>query len=197
MLEMLRDRVSGFMDRIAGWLVSMGFTANAVTFFGLFLTIASFFYLYVGSYVGAAVLIILAGFSDALDGAVARKMGQAGVLGSFLDSVVDRVEDGILLLGMGIYSGDLLLAALAIHSSMLVSYIRAKAESLRVTGTQYSLTGRAERVLLAALFCALNQVRVGLLAIAILNYLTALERAFIFLRRVSKLRNPEENENKM
>ncbi len=189
MLEMLRDHVSGFMDRIAGWLVSMGFTANTVTFFGLFLTMASFFYLYVGNYVGAAVLIILAGFSDALDGAVARRMGQAGVLGSFLDSVVDRIEDGILLLGMGIYSGDLLLAALAIHSSMLVSYIRAKAESLRVTGTQYSLTGRAERVLLAALFCALNQVRVGLLAMALLNYLTALERAFIFLRRVSKLRD--------
>jgi len=182
MLEMFRDRISGFVDAVAEWLISAGMTANVVTLFGLIFTVLAFYYLYIGSNLGAAGLIILAGLSDVLDGAVARKMGQAGILGSFLDSVVDRVEDGLLLMGMGLYSGDLLLAALSVHASMLVSYIRAKAEALKVEGTQYSLTGRAERVLLAAAFCAVNYVRAGLLAIMILNYLTALERALIFLR---------------
>ncbi|HDI73778.1 MAG TPA: CDP-alcohol phosphatidyltransferase family protein [Candidatus Korarchaeota archaeon] len=182
MLEMFRDRISGFIDRIASWLVSAGMTANAVTFFGLIFTMLAFYYLYIRNNLGAAGLIILAGFSDVLDGAIARKTGKTSILGSFLDSVVDRVEDGLLLLGMGLYSGDLLLAALSIHASMLVSYIRAKAESLQVKGTQYSLTGRAERVLLAAAFCAIDRVKLGLLVIVILNYLTALERAFIFLR---------------
>lgn len=184
MLEMLRDRFSAITDRIAGWLASSGFTANAITFLGLFLSIAAFAYLYLGNSLSAAILILASGLSDALDGAVARKLGQAGVLGSFIDSVVDRVEDGILLLGMGMYSKDLLLAALAIHSALLVSYIRAKAESLRVIGTQYSLTGRAERILLAAIFCAVDHVWIGLLILIILNYATAIERALIFLRRI-------------
>lgn len=186
MLEILRNRFSVPLDRMAEWLASSGITANVITFLGLFLSIAAFLYLYLRSSLGAAILILASGFSDVLDGAVARKMGQAGILGSFIDSVVDRVEDGIVLLGMGIYSDDLLLAALAIHSSLLVSYIRAKAESLGITGTQYSLTGRAERIILAAIFCAVDQVWIGLLILVFLNYTTSIERVLIFLRRINR-----------
>ncbi len=182
MLEVFRESISSLMDRIAGKVIALGINANAVTMSGLVFSILAFYALYIrGRFLGG-LLILVAGFFDMLDGAVARKMGEAGMIGSFLDSVVDRVEDGLILIGMGICSGDLLAGALAIHASMLVSYIRAKAESLGIRGTQYSLVGRAERIILAALFCLSGYVEAGLVLIVLLSYLTAIERTDIFFK---------------
>ncbi len=189
MLEVFRESISNLMDRIATKIIALGMNANAITILGLAVSILVFYALYIrDSFVGG-FLILVAGFFDILDGAVARKMGEAGMIGSFLDSVVDRVEDGLILVGMGIYSGDLLAGALAVHASMLVSYIRAKAESLGIEGTQYSLVGRAERIILAAMFCISGYVEVGLMLIVILSYLTAIERAVIFFKNSMKGKN--------
>jgi len=183
MLERLRESTSNLIDHLASYLVKIGFSANSVTLLGLIFSFIAFYELYNRSGVYGGIFIMIAGFFDALDGAVARKTGRAGPIGSFMDSVIDRIEDGLLMLGMGLYSQDLLLAAFSIHSSMLVSYVRAKAESLRVGGTEYSLTGRAERIILASIFCLLGYVRFGLLVITILSYITAFERIFIFLKK--------------
>ncbi len=186
MLEVFRESISNLMDRMAEKIVVLGINANAVTMLGLAFSILVFYALYIKDSFLGGLLILVAGFFDMLDGAVARKMGEAGMIGSFLDSVVDRVEDGLILLGMGIYSWDLLAGALAIHASMLVSYIRAKAESLGIRGTQYSLVGRAERIILAALFCLFGYVEAGLVIIILLSYLTAVERAVIFFKNSAR-----------
>ncbi|MEM1984958.1 MAG: hypothetical protein QXW76_06830, partial [Candidatus Korarchaeum sp.] len=93
---------------------------------------------------------------------------------------------GLLFVSMGIYSDELLWAALATHSSMLVSYVRARSESLGVRGTEFSLAGRGERILLSALFCAIDMVSLGLMLIALLSYVTCLERSYIFFRELKK-----------
>ncbi len=193
MLEVFRESISGLMNGIAEKAVILGINANIVTILGLITSTIAFYVLYMKNSILGGLLILVAGFFDILDGAVARKMNKAGIVGSFLDSVVDRVEDGLILFGMGIYSGDLLMGALAIHASMLVSYIRAKAESLGIKGTQYSLIGRAERIILAALFCLAGYVEAGLVIIAILSYLTAAERASIFFKNSAKAKE-EKNE---
>ncbi len=193
MLEVFRESISSLMNRIAEKAVILGISANIVTMLGLITSSIAFYVLYMKNSVLGGLLILVAGFFDILDGAVARKMNKAGIVGSFLDSVVDRVEDGLILFGMGIYSGDLLMGALAIHASMLVSYIRAKAESLGIKGTQYSLIGRAERIILAALFCLAGYVEAGLVIIAILSYLTAAERSAIFFKNSAKAKE-EKNE---
>ncbi|MCS7102494.1 MAG: hypothetical protein NZ992_01270, partial [Candidatus Korarchaeum sp.] len=81
---------------------------------------------------------------------------------------------------------ELLWAALSTHSSMLVSYVRARSESLGVRGTEFSLAGRGERILVSALFCAVDMVHLGLILITLLSYITCLERSCIFFRELKK-----------
>lgn len=189
MLERLRGASSSLLEGIALILMKMGISANLVTLFGFLSFLTSSVSLIFKRPLLASALALLGGFFDLVDGAIARKSGNSGPKGSFIDSVADRVEDGMLLVSMGLYSDDLLMAALAVHSSMLVSYVRARSESLGVKGTEYSLTGRGERILLSALFCAIDMVDLGLLLITLLSYLTCIERSRIFFRELKRKGN--------
>lgn len=186
MLEHLRGASSRLLDGLAYMANRIGVSANFVTFLGFLSFLGSSIGLLLRKPILASALVMLGGFFDLMDGAIARKSGNSGPKGAFIDSVTDRVEDGLLFLSMGIYSSELLWAALATHSSMLVSYIRARSESLGVRGTEFSLAGRGERVLLSALFCAVDMVGLGLILIAMLSYVTCLERSYIFFRELKK-----------
>jgi phosphatidylglycerophosphate synthase len=186
MLERLRGISSKLFDGLADIAVRMGISANLITMLGFISFLMSILSLYFRKSLLASLFILLGGFFDMMDGSVARKSGNSGAKGAFIDSVVDRVEDGLLFLFMGIYSRELLWAALTIHSSMLTSYIRSRSESLGVRGTEFSLTGRGERLLLSAFFCAIDKVDLGLIIISILSYLTCIERSYIFFREIGK-----------
>lgn len=186
MLERLRGVSSKLLDGLACAASRLGISANFITLLGFLSFLGSSISLILRKPLMASALIILGGFFDLMDGAIARKSGSSGPKGAFIDSVTDRVEDGILLVSMGFYSNELLWAALATHSSMLVSYVRARSESLGVRGTELSLAGRGERILLSAAFCALDMVSLGLILITLLSYLTCLERSHKFFRELKK-----------
>ncbi|MEM0042301.1 MAG: CDP-alcohol phosphatidyltransferase family protein [Candidatus Korarchaeum sp.] len=186
MLERFRGVSSKMLEGLAYIANSIGVSANFVTFLGFLSFLGSSISLLLKRPLLASALIMLGGFFDLMDGAIARKSGNSGPKGAFIDSVTDRVEDGLLFVSMGIYSDELLWAALATHSSMLVSYVRARSESLGVRGTEFSLAGRGERILLSALFCAIDMVSLGLTLIALLSYVTCLERSYIFFRELKK-----------
>jgi len=102
----------------------------------------------------AAWLIAIGGICDILDGRIARARGLSSAYGGFLDSTLDRFGETFMFVGVAWYlSGSALLAAatvLAIGSSLLVSYARARGEALGVSGTG-GLAQRAERLVLLAL----------------------------------------------
>ena len=127
----------------------IGVPADALTVFGLLASVATAFLIGSGHLAWAVVGVIVAGVSDLLDGAIARGSGQASPRGAFFDSVTDRVSDALLLGGVAWYLAgrspyESVLAFAVAASSMLVSYERARAESLGLNA-RGGLMERAER----------------------------------------------------
>ncbi len=127
-----------------------GVSPDVVTASGVIMAGACGVAIALGRFPLAVLLLALTGLPDALDGAVAKAAGKAGPRGAFLDSVSDRVSDGLLFAGAGWYlagSDDPRMAMLPFGlyiAASLVSYQRAKAESLGFTA-KGGLMERAER----------------------------------------------------
>jgi CDP-diacylglycerol--glycerol-3-phosphate 3-phosphatidyltransferase len=130
----------------------LGISPNLITCFGIALAIGAGYFLAVGNVPLAAVLFALSGVLDLVDGYVAKQLNKVTVFGSFLDSFSDRISDAAVFLGIavyymrlgeGIYVG---LALVLLVCSFLVSYVRAKAESMGVHG-KGGLMARAPRLL--------------------------------------------------
>ncbi|MDA8365663.1 MAG: CDP-alcohol phosphatidyltransferase family protein [Actinomycetota bacterium] len=134
-------------------LQRMGITADVLTGTGLVSAAATAVAIGTGHLHVAIVLLIITGLHDLLDGPVAKASGTASVRGAFFDSVTDRVADALLLGGVAWYlasshPGHLVLLPMAVlAATTLVSYQRAKAESLGIPA-KGGLMERAERMIL-------------------------------------------------
>ena len=141
------------LSALANKMVAIGITANMVTLFGFVVNLIATFYFATGRLVIGGVLILFGGSFDMIDGAVARAQRNSRPSGALLDSVIDRYSEGFLLLGALIYFYSLesllgiILAFSAWFGSILVSYVRARAEGLRVT-CKVGLMQRPERIIL-------------------------------------------------
>ncbi len=188
-----RRTFSVLLKPIAGIFARLGVSPNALTLVGLLLQALVAFVLATGQLrLGGILLIFFAAF-DALDGSLARMTGRVSRFGSLLDSTVDRYAEGLTLLGLLIYanqqgrSDQIVLIYVTIVGSLLVSYVRAKAESLNIPCTVGILT-RAERVALLILGLIFSQWRpvaalpdfltLVLWLMAIFSNFTALQRVW-------------------
>lgn len=149
-------------------------TPNALTWFGFVLAIGAAALITQGYLLAAGVVILIAGFFDILDGALARHINQTTHFGAILDSTLDRLSEGVPLLGILVLyarepsTAGVLLAGTALLGSLLVSYIRAKGEALGLE-CQVGLFTRAERVIVLALGLLLSQIDYALIvALAII-----------------------------
>jgi len=156
-------------------------TPNFLSWFGFMVTIGAAILIAIGHIFAAGFVVLLAGFFDILDGALARSTEQITLFGGILDSTLDRMAEVALLLGiLAHYAGEpsvtgVLLAGVALSGSLLVSYIRARAEAAGLE-CQEGLFTRAERVVVLALGLLLNQIILVLAIIALLSFITAGQR---------------------
>src|SRR6202000_243312 len=160
-------------------LIRMGLTPNMVTTIGLMLNIGVAVIFISGaeegrrgdlSYVGwAGALILFAGLFDMLDGQVARLGNMKSVFGALYDSVLDRYSELIMFFGICYYLVahhyflSSIFAFVAMIGSMMVSYVRARAEGLGIE-SKGGLMQRPERVITIGLFaiiCGLASVYIG------------------------------------
>jgi phosphatidylinositol phosphate synthase len=184
-----RAKAERALDPIGRTLHRLGISANGLTVAGLLIAGGTAVAIATGHLVWAFVGVVLTGLPDLLDGSVARYSGQAGPRGAFLDSVADRVSDALLFGGVAWFLADegkylpvLVLAVLAL--SMLITYERAKAESLGFAA-RGGLMERAERMVLLAiglLFDILVPVMWIMLA---LTAVTAVHRFVMVWRQAS------------
>lgn len=138
-----------------------------------------------GRFRTGAVLVLAAGLADVMDGAVARANELGSPFGAFMDSVVDRYSEAAYLTGLIYYyaaAGDkvmALLAVLVLSGSVLVSYTKARAESL-IDECKVGIMERPERVILLALGYLVGGYGafVALLLLALLSHFTAIHRIF-------------------
>ena len=177
-----RKSVDVFMAPVGRWLVRMGFSADVLTSSGLVFACVTAWTIAEGYFYVAIVLLTLTGFHDLLDGAVAKASHRASQRGSFFDSVVDRLSDGILMGGVAFYliarhHGELVLLPFAILTmTFMISYERSKAESLGLEA-KGGLMERAERmVLLGAAMLWAPMFIPGLWVIFALTTMTAAGR---------------------
>jgi len=160
-------------------------TPSAITWFGFLLAVGAAALITTGHLFVAGFVVLIAGFFDILDGALARHTNQTTRFGAVLDSTLDRLAEAAVLLGiLVLYAreqlvAEILLVSLALLGSVLVSYIRARAEALGLE-CQVGLFTRAERVIVLALGLLLNQIDnalvIALAIIAIFSFITVGQR---------------------
>ena len=129
------------------------------------------------------ILILAGGFCDAIDGSIARNTGKASRFGALLDSAVDRYSEFIMYLGIGAYFISLedyssaVVTFLALCGSFMVSYARARAESLDFQA-KLGFMQRPERIVLIGLgaLIHLTALKIAIWLVAILANYTAFQR---------------------
>lgn len=132
-LTYLRERLRDVSLRVARYVAPVN--PNTLTLSGLILSILTPVVAWMSrNSLLAGVLASISFLMDALDGSVARLRGEASKSGAFLDSVVDRVSDAAIISAFYFLGCDFLLVYVITVLSLTVSYIRARAESLGVTG---------------------------------------------------------------
>jgi len=171
-LSQVRKAASGcFTEPVVRVLARTPITPNSLTWFGFALAIGAAVLIAMGHLIIAGVIVLFGGFFDMLDGALARRTKRVTLFGSVLDSTLDRLSEGALLLGvLVLFSGEgsdigVLLVSIVLVASTLVSYIRAKAESLGIECLVGVFT-RPERVIVLALGLLINQLEITLGIIA-------------------------------
>lgn len=175
-----------------------GIKADHLTAFGVVMAAASAVAIGAGALRAGLVLLVLAAVPDVLDGAVAKASGTASPRGAFFDSVSDRVADALLLGGVAWYlatghPGRIAVLPLAVlGASMLISYERAKADSLGFDA-RGGLMERAERLVALALGLLFDSILIPVLWIMlVLTLLTAVQRFVKVWRQASSARPPTE-----
>jgi CDP-diacylglycerol--glycerol-3-phosphate 3-phosphatidyltransferase len=151
-----RTRVRGWAAPVALALGRLGLTPNALTVIGFIGTCVAAVAAGYQQWLLAGILVIVFGIFDLFDGTLARATGKATRFGAFLDSTLDRTGENLVLVGVavgcaasGFASWGVLLAGLAATFASVVTYTRAKAESLGVHG-EVGIAPRPERLLILA-----------------------------------------------
>ena len=174
-----------FTQPIVRLLSRTPLTPNTVTWLGFCLTIIAGALIVTGHFLAAGVVVLVAGFFDMLDGALARVTERITRFGAILDSTLDRLSEAVVLLSLlAVFVREQqfassLLVGIALLGSLMVSYIRARMEGLGIE-CKAGLFTRPERVIILALGLLLSQFDHALIAalglISILSFYTVVER---------------------
>ena len=169
-------------------------TPNVVSWLGFILTLGAAALIITGHPFAAGFVVLLAGFFDILDGSLARLTKKVTPFGAVLDSTLDRLSEAVLLIAVVVsFEKTLLLVLLvflALVGSLLVSYIRARAEAVGLESPHIGLFTRAERVVVLALGLLLSHIDYALvIALAVIvafSFFTAGQRLVYVWRQTRK-----------
>lgn len=184
---MINDKLRPQTNKITEQIGSkININPNLVTLIGLFISILSGVFFADSNLIAGVIFILLSGSCDVIDGAIARSHNRKSKFGGFLDSTCDRFADGAIIIGL-IYSGFIspILGALALHSSLTVSYVRSRAENEGIR-CSVGITERAERLLIIVIGATLatlmggshNIMYAAIAILTVLSYITVLQRVY-------------------
>ncbi len=188
MLNNLRETLRPTLEKIGKIFASTGLSPNFWTALGLgFAIIAAIFYglgMEYGLILGG-VLLLVSGFFDMVDGQVARITGQTSRKGGYLDSMFDKIAETAIFLGIlvGGYA-EPYLVLLAITLSLLVSYARAKSDSLNIKLQGVGIGERAERLLVIAIIGILGYMEIAIIIVVIIAAITLIQRMIVTSKNI-------------
>jgi CDP-diacylglycerol---glycerol-3-phosphate 3-phosphatidyltransferase len=167
--------------RIVALVAATGINPNTLTFLGLIVNFAAAVFFARGEFRVGALIIFFAAFLDMLDGQVARREQRVTAFGAFFDSTLDRYADMALYMGLLVYyavngrSSYVVLAAVATAGSVMVSYSRARAESL-IPSCKVGFMERPERLVLLIMGGLFYRMAPALWVISVVSTLTVIHR---------------------
>src|SRR6478672_918119 len=180
------------IDRIVRWLALSRIHPNVLTFLGLVINIIAAFLFAYGSFRTAGLVVTGAALFDMVDGRVARETNRVTRFGGFFDSVLDRYSDLALLVGMLVWYGSInrpfyvVLTAIAMTGSVMVSYTRARAENTIPT-CKVGFMERPERVVLLIIGALFDRMAPVLWVVAIIGNLTVVHRMVFTFQEAKRL----------
>jgi len=196
MLSRIQYLVEGIFQSSSRLFHRVGLSPNSLTILGFLLWIAASLLYWAGLSGwewGASILVlVVAGYFDAVDGAMARKYAKVSKFGGVLDSVLDRL--GEIAVYAGLAAGALVsfwLAVWAMSASFMVSYVRARVAAEGVTLKGIGIAERPERLLIlgfATLLWPLSRGFLfwGVMLVAVLSSVTVLDRIYRAFRALTR-----------
>ena len=200
-LDQFRHVSNRLIDPFVSVANRLGLSANAITSIAFVLAVAAGVVLYVAGsspewYLLGGVLVLLSGFLDVLDGAVARATETASKAGDFLDHALDRYADVVILAGFAVGVEQFELGLLAITGVLLTAYLGTQAQAVGLGRIYGGLLGRADILVLVGITSLLaTWIRTELFGLtivgwllvffAVISHVTALQR---FIRAWMALR---------
>jgi len=199
MLTKLKQKVQQMLTTEARAAHKIGLKPNIISAIGITLAILSAtaytrWQTHPAYLLLATALLLISGFCDALDGAVARLYQQTTSFGGFLDSLLDRYADAAVCVGI-IMGGlcDVLWGLMALIGALLVSYSRARVEAAGVKMESIGLAERPERIIIltvasitAFFWQPTTIMNASIILLAILSYLTVLQRSLYAYKKLKK-----------
>jgi len=188
LLTKLRKRISPASERLGKALGRAGISPDLLTALGICVAIAVPVAAYFLGWVAALLLMITASVLDLLDGAVARATGRTSRRGAFLDSVGDRVSDGAFIIALYVLGLPGVPALTLILTSFLISYMRAKGESLSLRMEGVGIMERGDRIIFVAalmIILGLGYLDIGTYLsylMILLNIVTIIHRGYYIIR---------------
>src|SRR3954449_6049047 len=184
------------IDRIVRWLSLSKIHPNALTFIGLLINIWAAWLFSEGKLFAAGLVVVGASVFDMVDGRVARATGQVTRFGGFFDSVLDRYSDLALFMGLLVYYASInryfyiVLTAIVMTGSVMVSYTRARAEN-SIPTCKVGFLERPERIVLIMIGALFNHMAAVLWVIAIFSNWTVVHRMLYTWQEATRLEDAQ------
>jgi archaetidylinositol phosphate synthase len=189
LLNKFREHLQPILDKTGVLFSSLGLSPNTLSLIGFIITIISSIIFGINSLqldpilnfsaIGS-ILLLTGAFFDVIDGSVAKITKTTSRKGSFLDSTLDKISESIIFLGIAIGElADPILCLIAVSSSLLVSYIRSRAETLGIDLRGVGFGERAERILILAIMGLLpfsNSLEYGVIIVIGIAIITIIQR---------------------
>ena len=190
MLNNLRDTLKPALEKMGRGFASTGLSPNFWTVVGLGFALLSAIAYGMGIEFGliiGGVLLLVSGFFDMVDGQVARVTGKTSKVGSYLDSMFDKIAETAIFLGIlvGGYA-EPYLVLLAITLSLLVSYARAKSDSLNIKLQGIGIGERAERLLVIAIIGIIGYMEPAVIIVVIIAGITLIQRMIFTAKNIKE-----------
>lgn len=179
LLSRVKEKFQAVFDMSAAVAHKMGLNPNAMSILGFLFAVFSAILYYYRLLQLAAIFLLISGFCDALDGTIAKTYGQMTKFGAFLDSTLDRLAEAIVFSSLILANpplSDPVWGLAALVTAILVSYTRARGESIGVAMASVGIAERAERILALAIATFLNYVWLGVILVAMLSTITIIQR---------------------
>lgn len=187
-LDSYRKNVAWILNPVACAMIRMRFTPDRCTIIAFIASLAAGYFFYVADILFGTFFVFLNAFFDAIDGSIAREMQLASARGDFLDHVLDRYADIVII--CGIFAGDLCpwpVGVFALTGVLMSSYLGTQAQAIGAKRFYGGILGRADRlvlIIITGLFAAVYPLSLAGLGIfgwlmvlfGIFGHFTAIQR---------------------